>query len=206
MELVLVRHALPQRIVGAEGDAPADPHLTAHGRMQAARVVGALAAEPIDAVYTSPATRARETALPLVEALGIEPVVAPGVNEYASTHTTYIPVEELRAAGGPEWEALKNGYLGEGIDGSAFKATVAEAFEQIIRDHPGGRVVVFCHAGVINAFCGHIAGVERLFWLAPSYASITRVSASREGRRGITSINETSHVRDLLASSYPATT
>jgi broad specificity phosphatase PhoE len=198
MELVLVRHALPERIVGAEGDGPADPHLTAHGRMQAARVVGALAAEPVDAVYTSPAMRARDTALPLVEALGIDPVVIAGVDEYASNHPTYIPIEEVKAAGGPEWEALKNGYLGEGVDVSAFKARVVAGFEQIISEHPGGRVVVFCHAGVINVFCGHVAKVEKLFWISPAYASITRISASRDGRRGITSINETAHVRDLL--------
>jgi probable phosphoglycerate mutase len=202
MELVLVRHALPERI--DDGDGPADPRLTPHGHQQAARVVAALAGEEVDAIYSSPLTRARQTAAPLAEALALPVVVEPGLKEYDS-HASYVPVEELRDQGGEHWEALKRGSMGDHIDVEAFRARVVEAVERIAGQHPGGRAVLFAHAGVINAYCGHVAGVSRAIWLAPAYASVTRIGAARDGRRGITSINETAHVRDLLLRSYTAT-
>jgi hypothetical protein len=36
-------------------------------------------------------------------------------------------------------------------------------------------------------------------WFAPDYASVSRIGAARDGRRGVISLNETTHVRDLLS-------
>jgi hypothetical protein len=58
--------------------------------------------------------------------------------------------------------------------------------------------VVSTNAGIINAYVGEILGQKRSLWFNPGYASITRVAASRDGKRGILSLNETGHVRDLL--------
>lgn len=208
MEIVFVRHALPERIDMPSGVAagPADPGLTPHGLLQAERVRAALADEAVDGLYTSPMRRARQTAAPLAAERGLEPVVVDGLAEYDREHVTYVPVEQRRAEGGPAWEALKNGELGLGIDAEAFRATVVAAVEGIVAAHPGGRAVLFAHAGVINIYCGAVAGVEKPIWLAPAYASVTRIGASRDGRRGLVSVNETAHVRDLLARDYPVTT
>ena len=46
---------------------------------------------------------------------------------------------------------------------------------------------------------GAVLGQERTIWFAPDYCSISRIAAARDGRRGIVSLNETGHVRDLLA-------
>ena len=59
MELLLIRHGLPERIEGADG--PADPVLTEEGRRQADLLAGWLAHEPIDHVLSSTLRRARET-------------------------------------------------------------------------------------------------------------------------------------------------
>lgn len=199
MELVLVRHALPVRVDAAPGDDPADPGLAPRGVEQARRLVQALAAEEVTAVYTSPAARARQTAQPLADTLGLEPVVEPGIAEFDTADPSYVPVEELRAAGDPRWEALARGELySAGVDPVAFRATVVAAVEAVAARHPGGRAVLFTHAGSCNAYLGHLLGQERTIWFAPAYCSVSRVGAARDGRRGVVSLNETGHVRDLL--------
>ena len=57
MELLWVRHGLPERIEGG-GGVPADPGLTAEGLEQAQRLADWLAHERIDAVVSSPLRRA----------------------------------------------------------------------------------------------------------------------------------------------------
>ena len=200
MELVLVRHALPVRIDATPDGAPADPGLAPRGHEQARRLVEALAHDHVDALYTSPSRRARETAAPLEQALGRTAEVEAGLAEFDSGDSSYVPVEELRAAGDPRWTALVHGDLySVDVDPVAFRARVVEAVERIAARHPGGRVVLLSHAGAINAATGAVLGQERTIWFAPDYCSISRVAAARDGRRGILSLNETGHVRDLLS-------
>ncbi len=199
MEIVLVRHALPVRIDATPDGTAADPQLAERGFLQAERVVQALAVDEVTALYTSPSRRARETAAPLEQALGMSAEVEPGIAEFDSADSSYVPVEELKAAGDPRWESLMKGDLySRGVDPVAFRARVVEAVERIVTRHPGGRAVLFSHAGAINAAAGHVLGQERTIWFPPAYCSLTRIGAARDGRRGITSLNETGHVRDLL--------
>ena len=58
--------------------------------------------------------------------------------------------------------------------------------------------MLFTHAGACNAYLGHLLGQTRTIWFAPAYCSLSRVGAARDGRRGVVSLNETGHVRDLL--------
>ncbi len=201
MELVLVRHALPLRIDAGDGPhaGPADPGLAPRGVEQARAVVAALAGEDVTAVYTSPLARARQTAQPLADARGLTPVVADGLAEFDSGESSYVPVEELRAADDPRWHALQRGELyAPGVDPDAFRRRVVAAVEAVAAAHPGGRAVLFTHAGACNAYLGHLLGQDRAIWFAPAYCSLSRVGAARDGRRGVISLNETGHVRSLL--------
>ncbi len=199
MEIVLVRHALPVRIDATHDGGPADPELAERGREQAARLVDALAADHVTALYTSPSRRARETAAPFERALGMTAQVEDGIAEFDAKDSSYVPIEELKAAGDPRYTALIHGDLySHDVDPVAFKARVVEAIERIAARHPGGRAVLFTHAGSINAATGAVLGQEKVIWFAPAYCSITRIGAARDGRRGIVSLNETGHVRDLL--------
>ena len=200
MELVLVRHALPVRIDATPDGAPADPELAERGHEQARRLVAALAADEVTALYSSPSRRARATAAPLEQALGMTAEVEDGLAEFDSSDTSYVPVEELKAAGDPRWTALVHGDLySHDVDPVAFRARVVDAVERIAARHPGGRAVLLTHAGAINAAAGAVLGQERTIWFAPDYCSISRLAAARDGRRGLVSLNETGHVRDLLA-------
>ncbi|MER3452899.1 MAG: histidine phosphatase family protein [Chloroflexota bacterium] len=190
MELLLVRHAEPERV--PEGIGPADPGLTPAGRAQAAALAEWLRDEEIDRVVTSPLRRAVETAAPVAAVHGLVPEVVDDLAEYDRYATSYIPVEELRATGDERWHAMAEGRLRElaGVDPAAFRARVVRAVESLIRAHPGGRVVAVCHGGVINAYLGHILGIERALWFEPYYASVARVAASRDGVRSVRSLNE----------------
>ncbi len=138
MELVLVRHALPVRIDATPDGGPADPGLAERGHEQAARLVAALAGDEVSAVYTSPARRARETAVPLATALGLEPGVEGGIAEFDSADSSYVPVEDLKAAGDPRWELLARGDLySAGVDPVAFRARVVAALRSVAARHPG---------------------------------------------------------------------
>ncbi len=199
MELVLVRHALPVRVDATPDGSPADPGLAALGEQQAERIAAALRHDDITALYTSPALRARQTAAPLGAALGLEPVVAAGLAEFDAGDSSYVPIEELRAAGDPRWEALLRGDLySQGVDPAAFRATVVGAVEAIAARYPAGRAVLFTHAGSINAYAGHVLGQARALWFGPAYCSLHRFAAARDGRRSVVSLNETGHVKDLL--------
>ena len=195
MEIVLVRHGLPLRVELETGIA--DPELAAEGHEQAEKMAAYLGVEDVEAIYVSPLRRAIETARPLSKLLGLEAVVSEGVAEFDRNSREYVPVEELRATNDPRWEKLLRGeWDGVDEDPSLFKARVVTTVEDMIARHPGGRVVVVCHGGVINQYLAHVLGIEtHVGFFYPKYTSIHRVMAARSGQRSIVSINEASHLR-----------
>ena len=198
MELVIVRHAEPVRIVDADG--PADPPLTERGLLQAKAVAEWLGAEQIDALYSSPLRRAIQTAQPIAAACGLEMVLDDDVAEYDRHNTSYIPYEELKRARDPQFLALVENRLEEyATEGAAWRDSVIAAMGRIIAAHPGQRVAVVCHGGVVNVFAANVLDLERELFFEPEYTSITRVAASRQGVRSIASLNETAHLRNLQA-------
>lgn len=190
MELLLIRHALPVRVDEGAVDGPADPVLADLGRVQAERLADWLAEERIDHIWSSPMRRARETAGPLAERLALPVVVDEGLAEFDRHASSYIPIEELKAAGDPRWYELPE-------RPEEFAAEVVAAVERIVAAHPGERVAVVCHGGVINAYAGHVLGIDDPLFFLPAYTSITRVWAASSGLRSIHTLNESAHLRGL---------
>lgn len=195
MELLIIRHALPVRRELAEG--VADPELAPQGHEQAAHLARYLESERIDAVYASPLARAKETAAPLAAALGVEIRISPGVAEWDQNSPEYVPVEELKAANDPRWQAMLAGEWDSDESEEDFKARVLDAIETIIDDHRGDRVAVVCHGGIINGYLSHILGLAEFGrgFFYPNYTSINRVAAASSGERSVVTLNETSHLR-----------
>ena len=191
MDLLLIRHALPVRVDEGTVEGPADPELAPLGHEQAAALADYLAGEHIDALWCSPMRRARETAAPLAERLGLEPVVEDGISEYDKDSPEYIPIEELKAMGDPRWLQVPE-------QPEHFRDTVVDAIERIIARHPGERVAVVCHGGVVNAYAAHLLHLRDPLFFLPTYVSISRIIASSRGHRSIGSLNEHGHVRHLL--------
>ncbi len=189
MNLLIIRHGLPERLDHGEGS---DPGLTTIGRAQALAMARWLSSEPIDAVYTSPLRRAIETAAPLADELGLEPIVEPGVIELDEGTDGYIPMEDLKSDK-TRWheviDVLENGDHGE------FRRTVRTTINRIIDDHPAQTVAVVCHAGVINAWAAELLGIDKTVFFGPEYTAINRFRAARGGRRSLVSLNESAHLR-----------
>jgi len=197
MDLALVRHALPVRI--EESDGPADPELTEQGHRQADALGEWLAAEEWDAIYSSPLLRARQTAEHIAKRTGHEILICDDIREYDAGLNAYIPYEELKAARDEHWQALADDRLEDlAPEGANFRKRVSAAVEEIIAAHPGQRVIAVAHGGTINVALAEVLGLDRDLWVEATYASISRVAASRQGVRSIVSVNETGHLRGLL--------
>jgi probable phosphoglycerate mutase len=191
LELILVRHGLPER-----RDDTADPPLSALGHEQARRVAAWLAPERIDAAFSSTMLRARQTAEPLAALQGHAVDCHDGICEFDRESGTYVPMEELKRDNYEAWLAMATG--DHGVDIATFQATVVETLERIVEAHPGQRVVVFCHGGVINVWTAHVLGMAPRLFFEPDYTSIHRYMCARTGQRNIVSLNDRAHLRDLV--------
>ncbi len=197
MELLLIRHALPIRRELDEGIA--DPQLSPEGLAQAEHMAEYLSSEKIHAVYASPLRRAQQTAMPLARVQGVEIVTEDDVAEWDRNSNEYVPVEELKAANDPRWQAMLRGEWNVHEESpDEFNGRCVNAVERLISKHSGQTIAIVCHGGVINAYLVHVLGltvnVQGFFY--PNYTSIHRVAAARSGERSIVTINETSHLRN----------
>lgn len=195
MDLIIVRHGRPERVEDLAH--AADPGLTDIGHAQAEAVARFLLGEQVDHVVSSPMLRARQTAQPLADALGMDPQIIDDLREIDAENNQYIPTEELKAEGGEAWQAVVDNpeMLHGGADIEAFADTVTAAFEQVITANPGRTVAVFCHGMVTMQFLRRILGYKDIHALRVDYCGISRVQASTtKAVRSIRSVNETAHL------------
>lgn len=188
MELILVRHGLPERRADT-----ADPPLSPTGHEQARRVDAWLANETIDAVFASTMTRAIQTAEPYAARVGLPVTQHDGIAEFDRHTGVYVPMEELKRENYPAWLAMAEG--NHGIDIAEFSLTVVTALEGIVDANPGRRVAVFCHGGVINVWTAHVLKMPPRLFFEPDYTSIHRFMCARSGQRNVVSLNERAHLR-----------
>ena len=170
----------------------ADPELTELGHRQAKALAQWMRDERFDALYTSPMVRARQTASPLEEILGLEAGVVDGVQEYDADAREYIPIEDLKADK-ERWRAFLAMEAAE--DRAGFGLTVIDALEGLIERHRGHRIVVVCHGGVINMWAAKVLGMELDLFFEPYYTSVNRFMAASSGERSVSSLNEIGHLR-----------
>jgi 2,3-bisphosphoglycerate-dependent phosphoglycerate mutase len=192
MEILFVRHGLPERIVDATG--PADPPLAPAGVAEAHLLAAWLVQRgQVDVVWSSPLRRALETAAPLADALGVEVLVDDDLAEYDRHSSVYVPLEEL--ADDPELLAQVTADWAElQANPGPFRSRVTGAVDRIVAAHPGQKVAVVCHGGVINAYIGGQLGTDQVLFFEPRYTSISRVKASSAGVRSLHSLNEAPHL------------
>lgn len=193
----MIRHGLPLRVENStEG---ADPGLAEIGLQQADRVPAAIARHQIVRVVSSPQARARQTAEPTATKLGLSVDIEPGLAEYDYGLPFYIPIEQAKHDFAEAYERIKGGDLPEFVDPAAFKGRVIDAVHSIVAstDHTD-TVVVFAHGGVVNSYLQDVLGTAKTLAFPIDYCSVTRILFSRSGRRTVATVNENSHVWDLL--------
>ena len=210
-ELVLVRHAqqaLSDRFLRQPVGELHDPPLSEAGVRQAKAVAAALGSEPVVAVYSSHSQRARETAGVIAADQNVDATVVEGIEEFGFFRDLPADSRALDALGQlrfdgfqRRWARTRSWDAWPGSEPAAeFKARVLESIEGIVARHPGERVAVVTHGGVINAYVGDILGATDDMFFIPAHASITRVRA-RHDRRVLATLNELQHLTgpdDLL--------
>jgi probable phosphoglycerate mutase len=187
MDLILIRHGLPER-----RDDTADPPLTPEGHEQAGKAARLLLREQIDAVYASTMLRAVQTAEPFAAAVGLPIQQREGIVEFDRGTGAYTPMEELKRDDYEAWKAFVSG--GYQMDINAFQKAVVDTLEEVIAQNAGKRVAVFCHGGVVNVWTAHVLQMAPRLFFEPGYASVHRYLCARSGERNIVSLNERSHL------------
>ena len=196
MELIIVRHALPESDKRDHG--PADPPLSPLGLRQAEATADLLATESVDHVVTSTMQRAIQTGRPLADRLGLTPERLEGLKESDYRRSSYTPVEEMDA----DHEVIRE-FLDDPLsmfaDGyEAFRDRITAALDAVVAGNRGRTVAVFCHAMVVGVYLQTLLGLNDPFAVMADYCGITRVAASSSGIRSVRSFNETGHLRDLV--------
>ena len=196
MELIIVRHALPESEKRDNG--PADPPLSPLGLRQAEATANLLATEGIDHVVTSTMQRAVQTGRPLADRLSLTPERLEGLKESDYRRSSYTPVDEMDA----DHEVIRE-FLDDPLsmfaDGyEAFRDRVTAALDAVVAANRGRTVAVFCHTMVVGVYLQTLLGLNDPFAVMADYCGITRVAASSTGVRSVRSFNETGHLRHLV--------
>ncbi len=204
--VLLIRHGkqrFPHRDKPTKADW-IDPPLSETGLRQVEALGRGLAAEPLDAIYSSPLIRALTTAREIARPHGLEPIVVADLREIElfrdlpedSSLTEMIGLEEFvrlqeRFITQRRWDVYPYSESSAG-----FRARVIPAIDEIVARHRGQRVAVACHSGVVNGYLGHVLGLTEDMFFRPSHASVNRLLAG-DDRRVLHSLNETHHLSQV---------
>ena len=223
MEIVLVRHGEPDWEPG--GFAVDDPELTALGRAQAERAAEQLARERFDALYVSPLRRARETATPIAERLGLEARPASwarelGLPPMAGLATAEVRrfFEEARARDLEKWwEGPPGGesfrHFHERVSSGVEALLVGEHRMQLHEDsghriwrlpEAERRILLVAHEGTNALVISHLLGVNPVPWewvrFSSTWAGISRLRTVRVASGAVwvlARFNEVGHLDGL---------
>jgi 2,3-bisphosphoglycerate-dependent phosphoglycerate mutase len=198
MDLIVVRHGLPERAEHSH-----DPPLSATGRRQAEATAAFLVGERVDHIVASPLARARQTAEPLADRLGLSIETVDGLAEIDPFGGAYVPAEEMELYHHVTEAFLADKYsLFDRAGGfEAFRGRVLDAFDGVIGRNRGRAVAVFCHGMVMGCYLTTVVGHDDPFVLNTDYCGISRIRAASNGLRTAVSANETGHLRDLTTGS-----
>ena len=201
-EIILVRHGETQWNRETIFRGRADVPLSERGQEQARLLAAALAGWPVAAVYTSPLSRARETAQPIAEALGLLVVVDAGLVDMSFGAWEGRSLAEVQQKW-PElydtWQKAPQHFQAPG--GESLSQVLVRAWpvaEEIAASHKDGTVVIVSHRVVCKLIlCAALGAGEAGFWrLRQDTAALNLLVRERE-RWVAARINDTHHLRPL---------
>jgi probable phosphoglycerate mutase len=202
LTLLLIRHGESQPAFPDQPfpmtDGRADPELAPDGVRQAELAGARLAAgPPIDAIYVTSLCRTVQTAAPLARRLGLPPRVERDLREvglgewegglYRKMVAEDHPVaQRMRAE--ERWDVIP------GAEPSArFAARVRGAVGRLAAAHPGQRVAVFTHGGVIGQVLALATDSRPFAFIGAENGSISQLVVA--GSTWIVrSFNDTAHL------------
>jgi len=177
--LILVRHAEPADDARGRCYGRLDVGLSDAGRERARRLPAALSHLEVDAVYTSPRVRARETAEPLATARGLPAATDDDLRELDFGELEGRRYEEIEASD-PElfraWMETPTRVRFPGGESYAdLRLRALRALDRIRSLHDSALVVT--HGGIVRAALAEWLGMpdEAIFRLDQSYCGMTIV-------------------------------
>jgi len=183
----LARHGESEANLADVWHGTTDGSLSARGLVQGTELAARY--DSVEHIYTSHLQRARLTAAAFAAGRGAEPTVRPDLYEIDFGAWEGLTTAEIRERFPEEWEAtheqqrdLPRGKTGETVAGAA--ARLHRAVEEIAAAHPGERVLVFSHGGIIRACVGLVIGLgpaARELLEGPGNASVTHLRVGKQG-------------------------
>jgi probable phosphoglycerate mutase len=218
VELVLIRHGQPEWV--RDGCNVVDPPLTDLGHRQAKALATVMADQELDEILVSPLLRARQTAAPILEALGREEEIDLWLEEIRDPKWHGTPAEraaeayrELRdRAPADRWRGLTGGE-----DIRSFVDRIRLGAEKFLQERgvqrmegelpvwrisePGKRIALVAHAGTNSIVICHLLGLEPTPWewerMVLKHASISRLEAIPVGDLytfSLTALSDVEHI------------
>ncbi len=190
----LVRHGAHERLGRYLDGRREGVHLSESGAAQARRLAERVAREPIQAVFTSPLSRARETADPIAFRLGLTVAVDPALEEIDFGEWSGKTFEELKPL--EAWQRWNNARstarTQAGDTMRAAQARLLDFIDSRRLAEPDAALLLVSHADPIKAALTYYLGLSLddlpRFDIAP--ASLSRVDIEPWGARVVT-LNET---------------
>ena len=219
MDLTFIRHGEPAWSV--DGLSQLDPYLTELGHEQAKLAAARLAQDDrgFTEIIVSPARRSQQTAAPIAEALGLEPVTIDNIVEIKMPDWAGAPEAEVQkifhdAQSRPEeewWEGLPGGESFRDFHNrivTAMDKLLAErGVVSIEEDHlwrvddPTQRILVVAHGGTNSVALGHVLNLQPTPWewerLLLRHASLARtktIELAGAHTFSLRSFNDTQHL------------
>ena len=198
--LLLIRHALTDHTGKRLYGRTPGVRLSERGREQSRALAERLREVPLDALYTSPMDRCRETASILLEGRRLRARTARDLNEVDYGEWTGRAFGALRRT--KAWRMVRTHPAAVRFPGgetlSEVQVRAVRALEEIAGRHPGATVAVVSHGDVIRLSLAHYAGVHLdLFQrLDVSPASLTALLVGDGGPR-VVRVNDTGPLTDL---------
>ncbi|MBI2705143.1 MAG: histidine phosphatase family protein [Actinobacteria bacterium] len=225
MHLIFIRHGQPEW--DRDGMAVDDPKLTSLGHEQAKRLAERLAAVDdirVDELLVSPLARAHQTAAPISDALGLEPVTLDWLREIAAPPFEGTPTEQVQRIFA---EARKRSVddLWDGLPGgesfSGFHERITGGVRELLAERGAVPVspapplwkledreqvvMVVAHAGTNAAAIGFLLGItpvpwewERFISFHASVSTLLPMAISGANSFSLFKFSDVSHLPDDL--------
>ena len=200
--IIIVRHGQTEwnRTVRFRGviDVPLDET----GLAQADAVGRRLASVPISAVYSSPLSRAFQTAEAIAKPHGLHPVAHRGLNDMSFGSWGGLSPEEAQELSPdlvPRWFAAP--HLVRPPGGGTLEEVrirVVEAVEEIVARHQGQTVVLVAHQVVNRVLCCALIGLDNSHYLRIGQdPCCVNIFDHHDSRFDIVTLNDTCHLAGL---------
>ena len=183
------------------GTGSLDPELMQEGLDQAELVAEEAVKLGADVLIASPLKRTKQTAEAISRTTGLDIIFDESWYELSFGDWDGKSIEEVKEEDPDAYQAWLNSTAyapngGESYDEASVR--IEEALEKLVAEHPGKKVIVVTHNGVIKTAIKLAIGApaEAVFHVDASPCSISSISIwPSDGLRALRSVNERGHLR-----------